>query len=419
MKVVSVLCRFIQFVMGFLALLSPVLERLWRIAGIIWRFTVKRVCLIARAVSRAIGWPKETETRGPFEPGPVEISDDEDELPAKCSPKSWIEGSDFEGQREAAVGERAAASNRELPVSGECEDEEEFDNEQYRVNNTDELYCDYDSTWETEETEEVRQRTRSRRSARSRYYKFSKFETAAIDMQNYRHDYPSQNMQYGWKMQRSDDKPNLNFYLGEKPSEPDGIYIDAFHNEWSKDYASLEYVHTYIQWLFPLQEPGVNYEATPLTKEEIKGFLQSPTAQENLLKSYKLMLGFYGIELCNEVTGEVRRAPNWKERYNNLNNHTHNSLRITRILKCHGNLGFPHYQAPLVRFFLEETLVHGLLPNIKDSVLNYFLFAVLDKKQRRHLIKFAYLNYDRKDEFVWCPRKIQTIWSRLSQESRF
>nr|CBN81035.1 Opioid growth factor receptor [Dicentrarchus labrax] len=411
--------------MDFLAFLSPVLGyglSLWRIAGIIWRCTVKTACQIARTVSRAIRWPKETETRGPFEPGPGEISDDEDELPAKSSPQSRVEGSDFEGQHEAAVGERAAAaaaSNRERPVSAECEEEEEFDNEQYRVRTTDELYCDYDSTWETEETEEVRQRTRSRRSAASRYNKFSRFETAAIDMQNYRHDYPSQNMQYGWKTQRSDDKPNLNFYLGEKPSEPDGIYINAFHNQWSKDYASLEYVHTYIQWLFPLQEPGVNYEAKPLTKEEIKDFLQSETAKKNLLKSYKLMLGFYGIELCNEETGEVRRAPNWRERYYNLNNHTHNSLRITRILKCQGNLGFPHYQAPLVRFFLEETLVHGLLPNIKDSVLNYFLFAVLDKKQRRRLIKYAYFNYDRKDEFVWCPKKIQTIWSRLSQESRF
>uniref|UniRef100_A0A8P4GP09 Opioid growth factor receptor 2 n=1 Tax=Dicentrarchus labrax TaxID=13489 RepID=A0A8P4GP09_DICLA len=221
-------------------------------------------------------------------------------------------------------------------------------------------------------------------------------ETAAIDMQNYRHDYPILIYFYSYLLS--------------------GIYINAFHNQWSKDYASLEYVHTYIQWLFPLQEPGVNYEAKPLTKEEIKVL---KTAKKNLLKSYKLMLGFYGIELCNEETGEVRRAPNWRERYYNLNNHTHNSLRITRILKCQGNLGFPHYQAPLVRFFLEETLVHGLLPNIKDSVLNYFLFAVLDKKQRRRLIKYAYFNYDRKDEFVWCPKKIQTIWSRLSQESRF
>uniref|UniRef100_A0A8D3ANH8 Opioid growth factor receptor 2 n=1 Tax=Scophthalmus maximus TaxID=52904 RepID=A0A8D3ANH8_SCOMX len=158
----------------------------------------------------------------------------------------------------------------------------------------------------------------------------------------------------------------------------------------------------------------MNNDASTLTKGEIEDFLANGTARENLLRSYELMLDFYGIMLCNEKTGEVKRASHWRDRFCNLNNHTHNNLRITRILKCLGTLGFPHYQAPLVHFFLMETLVRGELPNIKDSVLNYFVFAVLDKRERRNLVKFAYLNYDRKDEFVWCPRKIQMMWSGLS-----
>uniref|UniRef100_A0A3B4GRM3 Opioid growth factor receptor (OGFr) conserved domain-containing protein n=1 Tax=Pundamilia nyererei TaxID=303518 RepID=A0A3B4GRM3_9CICH len=186
---------------------------------------------------------------------------------------------------------------------------------------------------------------------------------------------------------------------------------DDFHKKWYRDYKSLEYVHTYIQWLFPLQEPGVNYEASTLTTEEITDFLNHSIAKKNLLKSYKLMLDFYGIVLCDEKTGKVKKAEHWEERFDNLNSHTHNSLRITRILKCLGNLGYRHYQAPLVRFFLEETLVNGQLPNIRDSVLSYFMFAVLDKKKRRGLIKYAYLNYEPKDEFVWCPKKIQKLWS--------
>lgn len=96
---------------------------------------------------------------------------------------------------------------------------------------------------------------------------------------------------------------------------------------------------------------------------------------------------------------------------------THNNLRITRILKCLGTLGFPQYQAPLVRFFLAETLVKGELPNVKDSVLNYFVFAVLDKKSRRELIKFAFLNYNPNDEFVWCPKKLQRRWAREARAS--
>ncbi|KAE8298037.1 Opioid growth factor receptor [Larimichthys crocea] len=229
-------------------------------------------------------------------------------------------------------------------------------------------------------------------------------------MQNYRHDYPTRPQH--WMNPVSNGTPNLNFYLGHEPSVPDGVYIHTFHDVWLGDYQRLEYVHTYIQWLFPLQEPGMNYQASPLTKEEIQGFLENSIAKENLLKSYKLMLDFYGIELCDERTGEVKRAKNWKDRFNNLDAHSHNNLRITRILKCQGTLGYPHYQAPLVRFFLEETLVNGQLQSVKDSVLNYFVFAVLDKKERRSLIEYAYMNYDHKDEFVWCPRKIQMMWSK-------
>uniref|UniRef100_A0A3B4ZQ18 Zgc:162182 n=1 Tax=Stegastes partitus TaxID=144197 RepID=A0A3B4ZQ18_9TELE len=268
-----------------------------------------------------------------------------------------------EGQHEAAAGKRAAAfepepfSKRQRFEEEEEEEEDEFDSEEYRVETTDELYCGYDSTWETEQDQES-----SFRGSRR-------------------------------------------------------VYIHHFHDDWYGDYDTLEFVHTYIQWLFPLQEPGMNYEATPLTKEEVEDFLTSSTAKENLLKSYKLMLDFYGIELFDEKTGEVRRARNWRDRFNNLDSHTHNNLRITRILKCLGTLGYRHYQAPLVQFFLEETLVKRQLPRVRESVLNYFLFAVLDKGQRRKLIKFAFLKYDRKDEFVWCPKKIQMQWSDYKRDA--
>uniref|UniRef100_A0A672IUR4 Zgc:162182 n=1 Tax=Salarias fasciatus TaxID=181472 RepID=A0A672IUR4_SALFA len=204
--------------------------------------------------------------------------------------------------------------------------------------------------------------------------------------------------------------PNLNFYLGKMASKPDGVYITKFHSEWMKDYERLEYVHTFIQWLFPLQEPGMNYQAKPMTKDE--KFCGSDEAKDNLLTSYKLMLDFYGIELCDEETGEVKRAANWRERFDNLNCHTHNNLRITRILKCLGTLGFERYQVPLVKFFLEETLINGELPRVKESVLSYFMFAVLNKENRKKLIEFAYLNYHDSDEFVWCPMKIQKAWKQ-------
>ncbi|XP_037831159.1 opioid growth factor receptor-like isoform X2 [Kryptolebias marmoratus] len=288
----------------------------------------------------------------------------------------------------------------------------------YRVPPSDELFCDYDSTWEAEESQEEPRPVR-RSSASTSYsiqYKFSRFKNAARDMHNYRHDYPSKHNQ-SWEQQSRDDMPNLKFYLGEQRCLPDGVYISEIHNNWRGDYYKLETVHTYIQWLFPLQEPGMNSRASTLTKQEIADFRRSDLAKENLLKSYKLMLDFYGIELEDETTGAVRRSARWEERFENLNRRTHNNLRITRILKCLGTLGYPHYQAPLVQFFLEQTLVHRQLPDVKESVLSYFMFAVLDRSERRKLVEFAYMNYTPKEEFVWCPKKIQRVWSRMQVEA--
>ncbi|XP_036387474.1 opioid growth factor receptor-like [Megalops cyprinoides] len=215
---------------------------------------------------------------------------------------------------------------------------------------------------------------------------------------------------------------NLQFYLNKTPSNPDDVYIDDFHQYWKGRYEKLERVHSYIQWLFPLQEPGINYMAHELTVKEIQAFCNNEEAKQRLLTSYEMMLDFYGITLVNKETGEVKRSDIWLERFENLNRYTHNNLRITRILKCLGELGFRHYQAPLVQFFLEETLVHGNLDRVKQSVLDYFLFAVRDKEQRRKLIEFAFKHYQPRDEFVWCPRKIQKrllkkVENKLPQET--
>uniref|UniRef100_UPI0037E89BB1 opioid growth factor receptor-like n=1 Tax=Semicossyphus pulcher TaxID=241346 RepID=UPI0037E89BB1 len=391
---------------GFNRLSRAALDWFWRTLYFLLRWIQPALRPLAGYTTSAIGWLKGQRS-----------SRDEPEISEKL-PEGFLpevdEESNHEGQHEAQ--ERPAALDvepvDEAPGCNE-EHEDEFDRKEYRVEATDELFCEYDSTWELpEEPEEC-----TWRSPTSTSHKFRRFESASKDMQNYRHDYPSQTRFRRWNNPVSDARPNYKFYTGSKPSEPDGVYINKFHDDWAEMYDKLERVHSYIQWLFPLPEPGMNYEATPLTREEIEEFLTCSTAKENLLKSYKLMLNFYGIKLCNEMTGEVERASNWRDRFNNLNRNTHNNLRITRILKCLGILGFPHYQVPLVHFFLKETLVHGELPNVQDSVLNYFLFAVRDKVQRRSLIKFAYMNYDREDEFVWCPKKLQMMWSRQRSES--
>ncbi|KAG7323788.1 hypothetical protein KOW79_013490 [Hemibagrus wyckioides] len=288
----------------------------------------------------------------------------------------------------------------------------------------DDLVCEYDSTWDSESdgddlgTDNTTRRTcpDKNKKAKAGFWSNSSSRNlrAAKDMQNYRHGYPN----IIDEDCTEDRMPNLKFYLNEIKSSPDDVYIETFHSEWKSDYKRLERVHSYIQWLFPLREPGVNYLATELTKKEIQAFQESEEAKRRLVDSYELMLGFYGIQLTDRGTGDVRRAENWRERFANLERNMHNNLRITRILKCLGELGFEHYQAPLVQFFLEETLVKKNLSSVKRSVLDYFLFAVRNKQKRRDLLGYAFQHFEPKDKFVWCPRRIQKRFKKKAEAKR-
>uniref|UniRef100_A0A2K6TNG9 Opioid growth factor receptor n=1 Tax=Saimiri boliviensis boliviensis TaxID=39432 RepID=A0A2K6TNG9_SAIBB len=225
---------------------------------------------------------------------------------------------------------------------------------------------------------------------------------AMRDMCRYRHHYPD-------LVERdcNGDTPNLSFYRNEIHFLPNGCFIEDILQKWKDNYDLLEDNHSYIQWLFPLREPGVNWHAKPLTLREIEVFKSSREIQERLVRAYELMLDFYGIRLEDRGTGTVGRAQNYQRRFQNLNWHNHNNLRITRILKSLGELGLEHYQAPLARFFLEETLVRRELPGVRQSALDYFMFAVRCRHQRRELVHFAWEHFRPRSKFVWGP------WDKL------
>uniref|UniRef100_A0A8D1N2H1 Opioid growth factor receptor n=1 Tax=Sus scrofa TaxID=9823 RepID=A0A8D1N2H1_PIG len=199
------------------------------------------------------------------------------------------------------------------------------------------------------------------------------------------------------------DMPNLSFYKNEMAFLPNGCFIEDLLKNWKEDYDLLEDNHTYIQWLFPLREPGVNWHAKPLTLQEVEAFKSSPEVKERLVRAYELMLGFYGIQLKDRKTGRVCRAQNYQKRFQNLNWHSHNNLRITRMLKSLGELGLEHFQVPLTRFFLEETLVRRELPGVRQSALDYFVFTVRCRHQRRELLYFAWEHFRPRCRFVWAP----------------
>ncbi|XP_075625108.1 opioid growth factor receptor isoform X4 [Balearica regulorum gibbericeps] len=282
----------------------------------------------------------------------------------------------------------------------------------------------YDSTWEEEEGDEEEEDgggepeaaeaaageepeaaeelpvSSQVRGSRQAQFSGRRNWNAARDLQRYRHQYPGLRES---ENEEEEEMWNLSFYKNEICFLPQGLHIETLLESWWDNYEVLEENHSYIQWLFPLREHGMNWRARPLTCQEIQAFKKSKEVMQRFIRAYQLMLRFYGIVLINEETGELERAENWAERFQNLNRFGHNNLRITRILKCLGEMGYEHYQVHLVKFFLTETLVKEMLPNVKRSALDYFLFTIRSKQKRRELVYYAWQHFRPRDSFVWGP----------------
>uniref|UniRef100_A0A7S2NGY5 Opioid growth factor receptor (OGFr) conserved domain-containing protein n=1 Tax=Zooxanthella nutricula TaxID=1333877 RepID=A0A7S2NGY5_9DINO len=191
-------------------------------------------------------------------------------------------------------------------------------------------------------------------------------------------------------------KENLNFYLGKQKSKSDcgGEFIDKMHTDWFGNYERLEVDHGYIQWLFPIREPGMNPLSEPLTAHEIDQMKPNPEVRTRLLTSYRLILDFFGMRLVDDATGEIARKEGeaWKPQYRNLQTSRHNYLRITRILKCLGELGLEHFQAPLCSHFMREVFgtgtgsgASGPLSNCAESLALYWIPVIKDDAARASL----------------------------------
>ncbi|RXM30452.1 Opioid growth factor receptor-like protein 1 [Acipenser ruthenus] len=204
----------------------------------------------------------------------------------------------------------------------------------------------------------------------------------------------------------TDDISKIEEQVPKYPLTPvKGIYIEEILTKWKGDYEKLEHNHTYIQWLFPLREQGLNFYAQELTQAEIKEFQGTREAKRRFLVAYTVMLDFFGIKLLDK-NGTVARAANWQDRFQHLNESQHNYLRITRILKSLGELGFESFKAPLVKLLLEEALVEETMPNMVHSVLEYFVYTIRNRKERRVLLRFAQLHYQPPEHFIWgLPKK--------------
>ncbi|KAK3581551.1 hypothetical protein CHS0354_031891 [Potamilus streckersoni] len=175
---------------------------------------------------------------------------------------------------------------------------------------------------------------------------------------------------------KKDDKTldaNARFYLNKTQSKPRGALIEEILKNWYGDYRRLESHHGYIQWLFPNRDDGRNKHAQELQLHEIETICGNSKAHARVLKAYQMMLDFYGMKLKNQRSGKIERARNWKDRFQHLNKSHHNYLRITRILKCLGDLKYEHLVKPFIEFILHEAIVEHTLSNLLDSCCSYWI----------------------------------------------
>ena len=108
---------------------------------------------------------------------------------------------------------------------------------------------------------------------------------------------------------------------------------------WGWDIDTLEQVHDFIQWMFPLNEPSaVNPDAPLVTAEDQHAFRHEPLLKSSMLRSLNVFLNFLGLEMCQD--GNVVRHAQFDQRISLWKYSNHNWLRITRMLKSLRLLGF-------------------------------------------------------------------------------
>ena len=117
---------------------------------------------------------------------------------------------------------------------------------------------------------------------------------------------------------------------------------------WVYSDQEMEWIHDFIQWLFPLRAPSqFNSHAPLLTDDDIDAFRNDPVLQENMRKSVERFLAFLGL---NSENGHVVPGPDFDRKRVVFQDPNHNWLRITRVLTSTRMLGLEDASRALFDF---------------------------------------------------------------------
>lgn len=157
--------------------------------------------------------------------------------------------------------------------------------------------------------------------------------------------------------------------------------VTEFHNKFYQDYANLEKMHDYIQWIFPsFRKSEFKTEAPPISKAEHQKLLTSFEACYNFVVNYIIILDFYGFGLVSR-TGDLTLLENYNERFLNLKKHTHNNLRISRILTSLNIMGMNSFAKKLIEALRD--LIKNKTLYSKDIVQSFNNFWLKEYKPNK------------------------------------
>eukprot|EP01062_Namystynia_karyoxenos_P049318 TRINITY_DN37749_c0_g1_i1.p2 TRINITY_DN37749_c0_g1~~TRINITY_DN37749_c0_g1_i1.p2 ORF type:complete len:518 (+),score=126.51 TRINITY_DN37749_c0_g1_i1:82-1554(+) len=146
------------------------------------------------------------------------------------------------------------------------------------------------------------------------------------------------------------------------------------------NYQWLEQKHHFMQWLFPKAQNGVSGACAPtLTPRAAAVMVADAAVRARVTAAYRMILDFWGLDLEDEETGALAKAPHCGERMQNVAAREHNYLRITRVLISIGMLGRAAWQGPLVELLISEVAPGGLLAGqevARGALLRYWVPAV-------------------------------------------
>lgn len=177
---------------------------------------------------------------------------------------------------------------------------------------------------------------------------------------------------------------NLQFYRNSLASRPNGAFVEDIHNHWYKDFKLLHMHEGYIQWLFPIRELSNNNEySQPLYLYEREAMRNDPDIQRRFLLSYGMMLWFYGMKF-DGATGEMWRHEHFQGCYRHLmgpKGFNHRSYRMIRLLKSLAEMGYEHFQLPLIKHVLEKIVYHVQLTDCWLNLRDHWIQLLNDEDQ--------------------------------------